>query len=122
MTELNTVATTLTLNLDDAAALDQTQLRLNLARLYKVPVELISIEVNTGSVVINVYIAEGDSPTLSIGSLLAVVSSQADALPQALGLENVNVSATPPVLVPRNVTTNETVTTVVVTDCPAGSW
>ena len=114
--------TTLTLEGDDPNAVNLTRIRHNLAKLYDVPIELISLEVSAGSVVINVYISEGDTPELSLSSLLAVLSNEAEGLSQALDLDGLNVSSTPPVLARRNVTTTETVTTFVVADCPAGSW
>lgn len=122
VTEMKRVATTLSLDGEDLTAVNETQIRLNLARIYKVPLELISLEFSAGSIVIRVYIAEGRDPEHSIASLLATVSSQADALSQELGLEGMNVSSSPPIVAPHNVTMNETVTTFVVTDCPEGSW
>ena len=122
VTESTRVETTLTLEGDDPTAVNLTRIRHNLAKLYDVPLELISLEISAGSVVINVFIIEGTTPELSIASLLTVVSSQAEGLSQALDLDGLNVSSTPPVLGRRNVTTTETVTTFVVADCPAGSW
>ena len=122
VTESTRVETTLTLEGDDPTAVNLTRIRHSLAKLYDVPIELISLEISAGSVVINVYIIEGTTPELSITSLLTVVSSQAEGLSQALDLDGLNVSSTPPVLGRRNITTTETVTTFVVADCPAGSW